>query len=531
MAPFRALALGHLLIVVACFAVEEPVEQTGTLNSRIQEKFSNDVSDFEALHSKFIDTAQEAKTLRRKARKLNARVSAMPRGLERKNGEALLKAATAKVAKTEAEQEKLATSIQEHKKKLQAAVKTTAGIASSTHQQATSKSLVLTKRLKLHRGSLKSAKKSLAQALNQLNAAADVPEKVVTDSSVVKDKLKNAADDTASKIESEEVEVQSLTYKQKKNPNSKKANAALRKAKAKLSDLSKIRKRIEDARKKFQASTAALPKPAEPKVVTPCQKAYTATVAKCPSAAVKQVKQMGLISNILKNQAGTADLSPDTNSGYQNQVDKKLSECRAKAQKFSQACETAYDAQLRERNDVKKVYKALGEQKAKVDEAAELQKTAAKHNIKVQQLLSRGDNGAPTPVGIFLHDNAVWYVDRNDKKSLVKFPTSGCSRATHGIDPNSFDNEANDKLFFMDKKASEKACDGPVYQNIENPGLWLNCECSGASDKNKEGGSCASWGGKQNWCYVVPTCAHPNTKTVENSKSKKQLFGCHPDEN
>merc|ERR1712072_1494720 len=153
----------------------------------------------------------------------------------------------------------------------------------------------------------------------------------------------------------------------------------------------------------------------------------------------------------------------------------------------------------------------------------EVEKVSGANEAKFATLTAKPPEPEDVITGLFLSDNAVFYINSQGLKTLVQFPTIECKKATAGIDPESFD-DAKHEFYFLDQKASKLACEGPAYTNVEDPSVYSNCECLGVKDDDNRGSTCTAWtAGKSPWCFVNNACAHPDATPKYEDEPDRRL--------
>lgn len=317
----------------------------------------------------------------------------------------------------------------------------------------------------------------------------------------------------------------------KKAKNKKQASKFWRRTKTTRTKLQKLQpflEKLKSASKKLNTATAEAQHLTKKKAHTACDTTYITTKAKCMEVAETQVRQSSIVASLTLDQ-GAGDLS-STNSEFHDKITKISKECTAKAKALMKKCKQAMEKQTENEKALQGYRSKLQQQAHKSRAAKLLGGKVADLNQKMEKMLAPKPLAKSVPVGIFVADSSVWYVNKHNKKQLIKFPTKGCGRATEGISPEFFDDEPKKELYFMDKKASEQACDGPVYSNVDEPAVWAHCDCNGVENKEQEGTRCAVWTqNEQPWCYVSASCLHPHAQADTGAPDDaKRLHGCFP---
>lgn len=274
-------------------------------------------------------------------------------------------------------------------------------------------------------------------------------------------------------------------------------------------------KAAQAAEKKVEASKGALKKlqvmsgMQEARVdvsKSECEKTLEKTIKKCYSAAAKQARQSDAVATIL----GKGEVS-ELGSGENAPASSETAEaCIAKARSDMKSCTKSTEKQSEVHKSLTKAVESAHAAQISSTQAVETTKVAAAEVKKASALADMAVLGPEHPTGIFVEDHAVYYVDARNKKSLVKYPTLGCEKATVGIKGTAFADAEGDAAYYLSKLASQKACDGPAYQNVADMMVWASCECSGVVDSQNHGSECAQWNkGQAPWCYVNIQCEHP----------------------
>merc|ERR1711998_461124 len=203
--------------------------------------------------------------------------------------------------------------------------------------------------------------------------------------------------------------------------------------------------------------------------------------------------------------------------------------CNVRAKAAFDACEQKLKEKKKAEAALKIAKKEAKENAATLATAKAAAKQAKQMKATLQNHISQPPVKKSHPKGLFLHDNAVWYVNGEGKKSLVKYPTRSCEKASLGVIPEAFE-DAQAKKLFLDQQASKNACEGPAYVS-KVVDQYANCECSGIANKLGEGKKCQRWGShKEPWCFVPSACAFPKVASTAGETAippgSKIVFGC-----
>jgi len=248
--------------------------------------------------------------------------------------------------------------------------------------------------------------------------------------------------------------------------------------------------------------------------VSPCKGILAATKKKCYSSARTQVNNGDIVSLILgPKELGSSDEPEPDQKALANQkiIARKVGECHAKAEAEMEKCTKVAKVQTKMQHMSAENTQAIAVAKSRIKKSRSAIKVATALAIKSGEIAGSTTVGPAHPSGLFVAHHSVYSVNSQGFKSLVKYPTIQCAKATGGIDMNAFEDEKG-AGYFLDKKQSEDACDGPAYVNTEDVTVWINCLCGGVSDAYEMGGSCKKWvTGTKPWCYVHASCEHPMT--------------------
>jgi len=286
-------------------------------------------------------------------------------------------------------------------------------------------------------------------------------------------------------------------------------------------DVKKIKRQEAGISKLQKVLGVSAKKP--PPVLSVCDKSFEETTSKCYQSAEKRVKAGDIIGTILaqdkvKTRRSKAELIKE-----RSQIKKLAAECKEKAEKARTECKKIQAKLERQKQEEASIRSKMKETAVAVASAEAVKKVSQKHMAQVKKLLNQKKEEVNPITGLFLYDNAVFYVNSQGVKSLVQFPTVDCQKATAGIDPHTFDDAKSDN-YYLDEKASNLACEGPAYSNVEDPSVYCHCECLGINDDRKQGGKCSVWTeNKEPWCFVNHRCAHPNVADKYEDSPQKSL--------
>lgn len=355
-----------------------------------------------------------------------------------------------------------------------------------------------------------------------------VPNTVVDEGGAALDQVKADLKDLKSKVKDDKAglkaakQVLNQARKSGSQKKIKEASKSFHKQRREFAqDVKKIKRREAGISKLQKVLGVSAKQP--PPVLSVCDKSFEETTSKCYQSAEKRVKAGDIIGTILAEDKVKARRSKAELIKERNQIKKLAAECKEKAEKARTECKKIQAKLERQKQEEASIRSKLKETAAAVASAEAVKKVSQKHMAQVKKLLNQKKEEVNPITGLFLYDDAVFYVNSQGVKSLVQFPTIDCQKATAGIDPHTFDDAKSDN-YYLDEKASKLACEGPAYSNVDDPTVYCHCECLGINDDRKQGGKCSVWTeNKAPWCFVNHRCAHPHVAEKYEDSPQKSL--------
>jgi hypothetical protein len=550
----------QVLILVSCFGVEEAATNRGLTPSKsagpsaavaseedvvaqTDKEFNKHFASLRKLQDAQVAIAVDAAGLRRKFRQMEHKVQETPRGDERSAMEEELSRLRDQTDAANKAEDKGEERIARAKEDLSAFVKASESKSSQITAKATNEQKKFHTKLHIEQQSLDEAKAGVKAAIDQMETHAKVPEKANMDTQATLYAVEGKATEQARDVRATKNQVRMLTNRLANAQASKIAarlKSNLRRAKKNLDKKNKLLEKTNQALDMLNKDVEKNRKDAQGHDDT-CTKALAKVRAKCFDSARETVEQEDIAGSLLKSEQKTpasevTDLGDTLSPVARNRMAKLASKCRQNADKELASCEK----QLKLQNDAKESITQAqagivdaGKQITSAKKLADLVKT---HSETAAHAVKQAVQHRPSPSGIFVSDHTVYFVNGVGQKQLVRFPTLACGKATPGISVLAFDDVKGDQ-YYMDEDQSRKACIGPSYANTADLSVWTDCECSGSTNKEKQGNTCSVWEeGTPRWCFVDAGCQHPNARKATTEEAdfpagQKKLSLCTEEEN